>query len=376
MTRGVAWDAFELQVAAKAYKIATSNRISGADQTARSFGDSIVRNVRELQPTDLLDNDLRYSNRINASECILRNLKKNVFVDINKFARRLLSVENKKPTGNVSEKDKHCMAIATHLGMCTGMNYDYTTFGVKCFDPVVTWKNYLAFLELRFLPKFDVCPQKSVVDKQDAKVMAIEEGTKGKKRDTTTDDTFDTLADNFNHLDSQDEEVIEIKEENDVPYTDYNAPALTVSMSNSNNNAKGTKGIKKSKLELKQQNNVEAGLKVMKFVGSDITKIMNNVETIRDVLTKKLQRKNETEIITLLERKYKLLKDTRPVEAAAILTKINRKYEHRLQELESNENSIQQPGESSIYASSTSSISYLDQNTPTMNSVNTTIEES
>lgn len=47
------------------------------------------------------------------------------------------------------------------------------------FDPATVWKSYLAYLELRHLPKFLECPQQTVVAQQDDKVM------KAKKRDVS-----------------------------------------------------------------------------------------------------------------------------------------------------------------------------------------------
>jgi hypothetical protein len=40
-----------------------------------------------------------------------------------------------EPTGNLSEKDIHCMAIACHLKMTNGMNYKHCTLGELAFIP-------------------------------------------------------------------------------------------------------------------------------------------------------------------------------------------------------------------------------------------------
>lgn len=92
-TRGVAWDPEELQMVCRAYRMATLNPITGADQTALHFGDSIIRYLTDLQPQNLQPTDLRYANRVNGRESILRNLRKKVFLDIQKFLKRLLSIK-------------------------------------------------------------------------------------------------------------------------------------------------------------------------------------------------------------------------------------------------------------------------------------------
>lgn len=134
MTKGVAWEAHELQIAARAYKMATENTISGANQTALNVGLSILCYVKQLQLRGLLDTNLWYGNCVNGETDILLYLKKKYFLNIQKFRKRLLAIENKNPTG-VNNIDIHCMTIATHLHFCLGLNYDYTKTFSQCFDP-------------------------------------------------------------------------------------------------------------------------------------------------------------------------------------------------------------------------------------------------
>jgi hypothetical protein len=210
MTRGPSWDAYELQIAARAFKIATTNRIKGADQAIQDFSASILRSVIETQPHDLQDTNLRCGNRA-GRDCILRNLKKTVFPDISKYQKRLKSIKTKQPTGNLIEKDVHCMAIANHLNMCHGINYDYCTFGSKSFNPVTTWKYYLAFLEVCHLKKFDPCPQKSIIEMQNENISMIERAAQFKKRanNVIIDDNNDSILDS-------DDDNLPIQLDNDI----------------------------------------------------------------------------------------------------------------------------------------------------------------
>ena len=103
---------------------------------------------------------------------------------------------------------------------------------------------------------------------------------------------------------------------------------------------RGARGVQKAKKELKQNNQIEAGLKVVKDVGGDINNISHNVSIIRKTMAKKHQRKYKAEIIKVLERKYDMMKQTNPVEAEVILKKINQKYDERLEELENDGNDV------------------------------------
>jgi hypothetical protein len=265
MTRGPSWDAFELQIVARAYKRATKNNIKGADQTSLGFGDSLVRYIREMQPHDLDINDLRYSNRVNGRVCIWRHLRKTVFIEINNFNRKLASVKSKNPTGNLNEKDLHCLAIANHLKKCVGIDYNYTTSGSNSFNPATTWKYYLAYMELKGLVKFDICPQKTIVQQQNHKVLSKHASSKAKQQGKKGDidninDDVDDLNDVIINIESdaeddnlpiQDEYEDENNENNEndmIPEndssSDYHTPAAK---------PRSNKGIKKAKLDLKKR---------------------------------------------------------------------------------------------------------------------------
>lgn len=314
--RGPNWDAHELQIACRAYKMATLNRIKGADQTVLHFGDSIVSYIREMQPHDLMDTDLRYANRTNARESILKNLKKKCFLDIQKFQKRLLSIKNKDPTGNINERDIHCMAIAYYLGRSNGLDYNYTTGGSKSFDPATTWIFYLAYLEVKDLPKFNICPHQTVVATQTANVNRRNSAI---GIDDSDDDEGIVVNgnDNGNNLVAESHTLVD-----------------TAGITAGQTTPRGSRGVKKAKIELKQNNQVEAGIKAIKDVHTVISNVTHNVELIRHAMAKKHQHKYKSDVIHLLQRKHDLVKATNPVEAEVILKKINKKYDEQLAELE------------------------------------------
>jgi hypothetical protein len=333
MTRGAAWDAQELQIVCRAYKMATENSINGADQTVLSFGDSLVRHLRNLQPDDLQDNDLRYANRVNARDSILRNLKKKAFLDIQKFQRRLLSIQNKRPTGNLDDIDLHCMAIANHLNWCQGLNYDYITTGIKSFNPATEWLYYLAYLEVRHLPKFDISPHRTIVEAQNVRVNNRSNGTAPAPAPAPARTAVGIVDD------SDADDIIVSNGNVDLPTQPVvsNTFIDTADVAAGRTTPRGSRGIKKAKFELKQNHQVEEGLKTVKEVGNDISKITDNVEIIRHAMEKKHQRKYKAEVIALLQQKHDALIHTNPVEAEMIFNKINKKRDEQIEELDDDE---------------------------------------
>jgi hypothetical protein len=347
MTRGLAWDANELQVASKAYAIATKNNIRGADQTSKKFGQDILRLVKELQPPNLKNTVLRYGNRENGHTCILRQLKDVVFPDIQKFGKKLLSIKSRDLTGNLTERDIHCMAIAVHLRKCVGVNYNYCIGGTKAITPETDWKYYLAYLEVKHLEKFDICPQKTVSENHDKKIASLEKAAQLKKRsknydwdDDSDDGSIDNednnlpvQEDNYKYYSSDEDENDEnnsnkenvVIPQNEAASVNYHAPA---------SDKKKSVGIKKAKLDLKKSNQFDASVLAINNVGKNITKINNNVQDIKDIIKKKAKRKNDKEMIFLLQRKYDTMKVSSPFEAERIRTKINKLYDKRLEELE------------------------------------------
>jgi hypothetical protein len=72
------------------------------------------------------------------------------------------------------------MAIANHINLCVGLNYNYTTFGKLSFDPIVAWNNYLAWIELRDCPKFMESPSTTISSAHALKMNSLS-NVSGKK---------------------------------------------------------------------------------------------------------------------------------------------------------------------------------------------------
>jgi hypothetical protein len=89
MGRGLAWDAIERQIAAKAYVSASENNINGADQRTSTFADTIHRYVIEYMPLDA--DPKRFSGR--DPKRILTFLKKDVMPDVQKFSAAIGAVQ-------------------------------------------------------------------------------------------------------------------------------------------------------------------------------------------------------------------------------------------------------------------------------------------
>jgi hypothetical protein len=154
MGRGVAWCAAERQIAAKAFVSASENNIVGGDQKLSSFVHSLHKYVVQYGPKDCADK--KFGNRVPQS--IYKFLKSEILPDVQKFSIAINVVKASIDTGNPSNQDIHCMAIAHHLKMSYAADTRYMTTGMLSFDPAKKWDNYLAFLELRKNPKFYSSP--------------------------------------------------------------------------------------------------------------------------------------------------------------------------------------------------------------------------
>lgn len=334
MVRGPSWDAQELQIAARAYKMATEDEIRGADQTTLNFGRNILRYVRQFQPRDLLNSDRRYGNRENGEVNILIYLKKKCFNSIQKFQKEVKKIERKEPSG-VSDVDIHCMAIAVHLKLASVMDYDFTAGGRKEFNPAVTWNLYLAWLEVRHLPKFTQSPQEEIVAAQTARVNQ-RDGVASRLsasiavlNDSDGDDDNNDNGNFINGIINDDANNLGTKmpaKTND--FNDTTAYAVTAGKST----PRAARGIQKSKEALKKNLQVVESLGHMKCVSTNISLIAKRIDVTTNAMQKKRKLQCGKEVISLLERKYKLTTD--PDEKALIMIKINQKYDERLYELE------------------------------------------
>lgn len=135
MAKGKSWDIYERQLVARARVVATHNNFKSADQRQEIFSDQIGEIVKVIQPKGC--EPFRLNNR--GSRNLYSFLHDRVFPDVQKFIKSLIIVRASKPTGNPTESDMHCMAIAIHLKKATGIKYEYMSTGSKCFDPKHKW---------------------------------------------------------------------------------------------------------------------------------------------------------------------------------------------------------------------------------------------
>ena len=150
MARGKTFSAVERQYAAKAYILATTNSVVGCDQSTDNFAKSIHYHMKRLQPPTV-DVGL-YSER--TPKNIWAMLRDSIFPDVQKFIGTLQMINDSNPTGGVSIKDVHCMAIAVHINYAKRMDYGFCENKPQAFNPTECWVNYLAFLVLKDPPKF------------------------------------------------------------------------------------------------------------------------------------------------------------------------------------------------------------------------------
>ena len=85
-------------------------------------------------------------------------LRDNIFPDIQKFIGTLNLVNDSHPTGGLTAKEYHCMAIAIHLNLTKKVDYDFCDNKPRSFNPAERWPNYLAFLVVKDQPKFMEAP--------------------------------------------------------------------------------------------------------------------------------------------------------------------------------------------------------------------------
>jgi hypothetical protein len=173
MGHGLAWDAVERQVAAKAFLAASQNCVRGADQKTAQFISSIHRYVIEFTPKN--SDPRRFFARTPHS--IFKYIKSEILPDVQKFSCSITKVNITLNTGNPTEVDVHCMAIAHHLKWTYGADTRFMTTGPMAFDPKTKWDNYLAYLELRKSPKFLDSPNMSVKKAAPATVKKSPPGT-------------------------------------------------------------------------------------------------------------------------------------------------------------------------------------------------------
>ncbi|KAL7567007.1 hypothetical protein ACA910_019932 [Epithemia clementina (nom. ined.)] len=144
MGRGTKWSPHEKAIAAKAYREATLDPVSRANQRADEFKAKIIRNMEAMSPNNVPPNKYH----LRGATSVYSHLKDVVFPDLNKFNHCLQIVELSHPTG-ISLQQKINIAVALHTKKAKQFSYLF-----KDLVPEDTWPNYLAWLEVRDLKKF------------------------------------------------------------------------------------------------------------------------------------------------------------------------------------------------------------------------------
>jgi hypothetical protein len=145
--RGKQYVSAEIAAVAKAYVNATNNPLRGADQRQQVFIADLLSKLEHLAPADLNPKLVTYHHRGAAVWGYLRNT---VFKDLDKFIKALRIVYSKETSG-ATEQQKINMAVAIHTQKTKFMNYEY-----KNYDSTKEWRFYLAWLELKDDPKFQI----------------------------------------------------------------------------------------------------------------------------------------------------------------------------------------------------------------------------
>jgi hypothetical protein len=321
MPKGVRFCSVERQVAARAYRIATENAIKGADQKLVSFEADVYRQVRRHMPPG--NHPGQYCER--SASNIVRFIKGNILHDIQKFGVSLRLIKSGNPTGNVSDKDIHCMAIANHQNKCIGINYNYTTFGKLHFDPIATWDNYLAWLELKDCPKFQDSPSTTITT------------THATKMNSNTNVTGKIDDNDKNEIDNDNDDYTTTT----TTSTKYNygddVESVPSSFAGSAKKSDGTRssyGIKKSKIELKKQNRDVDVVTKINGVKNEVQALNATHQQMLCMMQSSMKKQDDLEILKLLKVKYKAIRSIDRVKANAVKILISQKTDDILQHYE------------------------------------------
>lgn len=142
MGRGCGWSSNELESLARSWVHATEDPVTGIDQTAGRFRETMFAKFKTFAPPD--SSDKTYGGRTSKS---VRAKFDELAADIQKFREALRRVGVSNPSG-VTRDEILSMAIAIHLGHRDTMSYDARSY------PHSEWKNHLAYKVLMNHPKF------------------------------------------------------------------------------------------------------------------------------------------------------------------------------------------------------------------------------
>jgi hypothetical protein len=318
MPKGMRFCPVERQIVARAYRIATENSIRGADQKLSSFEADVYRNVKKHMPPGIHPG--QYCERSPSN--LVRFTKTSILNDIQKFGISLRLIKAAQPTGNVSETDIHCMAIANHLHKCTGINYSYATFGKQKFDPITTWDNYLAWLELKDCPKFQQSPSTTINNTHALKMNSSFNVT------GIHDDTIDIEYDNDDNT-----TIANYKYGDEVE----SIPSFA-SSAKKGDATRSCYGIKKAKLDLKNQHRDAEALKNLNNVKNEVNALNATHQEMLAMMKSSMKKQEDMEILKLLKIKYKAIRNVDKDQADLLKIKISKKTDDILKYYENDDN--------------------------------------
>jgi small ubiquitin-related modifier len=178
----IVWGSAEIAAVAKAYVDVTNNPLRDADQKQKVFIADLLSKLESLAPAGLNPKLGTYHHRGAAAWTFLSGA---CFKDVHKFINgALLSVYLSKPSG-VTEQQKINGAVAIHMKKTNYMNHEY-----KDYDATKEWRHYLAWLQLKDLPRFQNSEIQGSISASNSSDAARAHTTHKVNRSTKENNTF------------------------------------------------------------------------------------------------------------------------------------------------------------------------------------------
>lgn len=145
MPHGKKYDALERECIAKAFAIATSDKVKGKDRTSDDFYQHMYDEVKKMNPKPPPEG--KYSNR--TPKQLSDFWRDRVMPDINRFIFSLRQAHASITTGNLGDDQYESIAVALHLGQSNGV----ALYNKRDFDRN-QWNNFKAYQAVQHLDKF------------------------------------------------------------------------------------------------------------------------------------------------------------------------------------------------------------------------------
>lgn len=145
MPHGKKYDPLERECIAKAFAIATSDKVKGKDRTSDDFYQHMYDEVKKMTPKPPPEG--KYSNR--TPKQLSDFWRDKVMPDINRFIFSLRQAHASITTGNLGDDQYESIAVALHLGQSNGV----ALYNKRDFNRD-QWNNYKAYKAVQHLDKF------------------------------------------------------------------------------------------------------------------------------------------------------------------------------------------------------------------------------